>query len=97
MRPPRARARTARKAISYQSIAGLLEAEKKFRKVKGYRELQELAQKLKLHLTPQQQVVQSADRREPPLSTKSRTCSVNLLSDGTKSENHLNQGTTHNC
>jgi transposase-like protein len=38
------------------TAAGLLEAEKKFRKVKGYRELQELAQKLNPHSTPQQQV-----------------------------------------
>jgi len=38
------------------TAAGLLEAEKKFRKVKGYRELKELAAKLNPHSTPQQQV-----------------------------------------
>jgi len=38
------------------AAAGLLEAEKKFRKVKGYRELKELAAKLNRHSTPQQQV-----------------------------------------
>ncbi len=38
------------------AAAGLLEAEKKFRKVKGYRELKELAKKLNPHSTPQQQV-----------------------------------------
>jgi transposase-like protein len=38
------------------AAAGLLEAEKKFRKVKGYRELKELAAKLNPHSTPQQQV-----------------------------------------
>jgi transposase-like protein len=38
------------------TAAGLLEAEKKFRKVKGYRELKELAGKLNPHSTPQQQV-----------------------------------------
>lgn len=38
------------------TAAGLLEAEKKFRKVKGYRELKELAEKLNPHSTPQQQV-----------------------------------------
>jgi transposase-like protein len=38
------------------TAAGLLEAEKKFRKVKGYRELQELTAKLNPHSTPQQQV-----------------------------------------
>jgi transposase-like protein len=38
------------------TAAGLLEAEKKFRRVKGYRELQELAAKLNPHSTPQQQV-----------------------------------------
>src|SRR5579885_2806699 len=37
------------------TAAGLLEAEKKFRKVKGYRELTELAAKLNRHSTPQQQ------------------------------------------
>ena len=38
------------------TAAGLLEAENKFRKVRGYRELKELAEKLHLHSTPQQQV-----------------------------------------
>jgi putative transposase len=38
------------------TAAGLLEAEKKFRKLKGYRELKELAGKLNPHSTPQQQV-----------------------------------------
>jgi transposase-like protein len=38
------------------AAAGLLEAEKKFRKVKGYRHLEELARKLNPHSTPQQQV-----------------------------------------
>jgi hypothetical protein len=45
------------------TAAGLLEAEKKFRKVKGYRELKELAaklnasaEKLNPHSTPRQQV-----------------------------------------
>lgn len=42
--------------IARWTAAGLLEAEKKFRKVKGYRELQELAAKLNPHSTPQQQV-----------------------------------------
>jgi len=38
------------------AVAGLLEAEKKFRKVRGYRELEELARKLNPHSTPHQQV-----------------------------------------
>jgi hypothetical protein len=38
------------------AAAGLLEAEKKFRKVKGYRELKELAAKLNLGLHSQAQV-----------------------------------------
>ncbi|HLH54508.1 MAG TPA: hypothetical protein VKY92_12910 [Verrucomicrobiae bacterium] len=38
------------------TAAGLLEAEKKFRQVKGYRELKELAAKPNPHSTPQQQV-----------------------------------------
>jgi hypothetical protein len=38
------------------TAAGLLEAEKKFRKVKGYRELTALAGKLNPHSPPQQQV-----------------------------------------
>jgi transposase-like protein len=42
--------------IARWAAAGLLEAEKKFRKVRGYRELQELAKKLNPHSTPQQQV-----------------------------------------
>jgi transposase-like protein len=42
--------------IARWTAAGLLEAEKKFRKVKGYRELKELAAKLNPHSTPQQQV-----------------------------------------
>lgn len=42
--------------IARWTAAGLLEAENKFRKVKGYRELKELAQKLNPHSTPQQQV-----------------------------------------
>jgi putative transposase len=42
--------------IARWTAAGLLEAEKKFRKVKGYRELKELAGKLNPHSTPQQQV-----------------------------------------
>jgi transposase-like protein len=42
--------------IARWTAAGLLEAEKKFRKVKGYRELKELAQKLNPHSTPRQQV-----------------------------------------
>jgi hypothetical protein len=42
--------------IARWTAAGMLEAEKKFRKVKGYRELKELAQKLNPHWTPQQQV-----------------------------------------
>jgi len=42
--------------IARWTAAGLLEAEKKFRKVKGYRELKELARKLNSHLTPQQTV-----------------------------------------
>jgi putative transposase len=46
--------------IARWTAAGLLEAEKKFRKVKGYRELKELAGKLSrgfgMHSTPQQQV-----------------------------------------
>jgi transposase-like protein len=42
--------------IARWTAAGLLEAEKKFRKVKGYRELKELARKLNPHSTPQQQV-----------------------------------------
>jgi putative transposase len=42
--------------VARWAAAGLLEAEKKFRKVKGYRELKELATKLNPHSTPQQQV-----------------------------------------
>ncbi len=42
--------------IARWTAAGLLEAERKFRKVRGYRELKELAQKLNPHSTPQQQV-----------------------------------------
>ena len=42
--------------IARWAAAGLLEAEKKFRKVRGYRELKELAQKLNPRSTPQQQV-----------------------------------------
>ena len=42
--------------IARWTATGLLEAEKKFRKVKGYRALKELAQKLNPHSTPQQQV-----------------------------------------
>lgn len=42
--------------IARWTAAGLLEAERKFRKVRGYRELQELAKKLNPHSTPQQQV-----------------------------------------
>jgi putative transposase len=42
--------------IARWTAAGLLEAEKKFRKVKGYRELKELAGKLNPHSIPQQQV-----------------------------------------
>jgi transposase-like protein len=42
--------------IARWTAAGLLEAEKKFRRVKGYRELKELAGKLNPHSTPQQQV-----------------------------------------
>lgn len=42
--------------VARWTAAGLLEAEKKFRKVKGYRELKELAGKLNPHSTPQQQV-----------------------------------------
>lgn len=38
------------------AAAGLLEAEKKFRKVRGYRELEELTRKLNPHSTSQQQV-----------------------------------------
>ncbi|MGH9555708.1 MAG: IS256 family transposase [Terriglobales bacterium] len=42
--------------VARWTAAGLVEAEKKFRKVKGYRELKELAGKLNPHSTPQQQV-----------------------------------------
>ena len=42
--------------IARWTAAGLLEAEKKFRKVRGYRELKELAGKLNPRSTPQQQV-----------------------------------------
>ncbi len=42
--------------IARWTATGLLEAEKKFRKVKGYRELKELTAKLNPHSTPQQQV-----------------------------------------
>jgi transposase-like protein len=42
--------------IARWTAAGLLEAEKKFRKVRGYRELGELARKLNPRSTPQQQV-----------------------------------------
>lgn len=42
--------------IARWAAAGLVEAESKFRKVRGYRELQELAKKLNPHSTPQQQV-----------------------------------------
>lgn len=42
--------------IARWTAAGLVEAERKFRKVRGYRELKELAQKLNPHSTPQQQV-----------------------------------------
>ncbi len=42
--------------IARWTAAGLLEGEKKFRKVKGYRELGELGRKLNPHSTPQQQV-----------------------------------------
>jgi len=42
--------------IARWTAAGLLEAKKKLRKVKGYRELGELARKLNPHSTPQQQV-----------------------------------------
>lgn len=38
------------------AAAGLLEAEKKFRKVKGYRELVELARKLNPQSTSQEKV-----------------------------------------
>ena len=38
------------------TAVGLLKAEKKSRKVKGYRELKELAGKLNPHSTPQKQV-----------------------------------------
>src|SRR3990170_1811277 len=41
--------------IARWTAAGLLEAEKKFRKVRGYRELKELAGKLNPRSTPQQQ------------------------------------------
>ena len=42
--------------IARWTVAGLLDAEKKFRRVKGYRELQELARKLNPGLHSQQQV-----------------------------------------
>jgi transposase-like protein len=42
--------------IARWAAAGLVEAEKKFRRVKGYRELKELAAKLNPHSTSQQQV-----------------------------------------
>ena len=42
--------------IARWTAAGLVEAEKKFRKVRGYRELGELARKLNPRSTPQQQV-----------------------------------------
>jgi putative transposase len=42
--------------IARWTAAGLMEAEAKFRKVKGYRELKELAGKLNPHSIPQQQV-----------------------------------------
>jgi hypothetical protein len=37
-------------------VTGLLEAEKKFRKVKGFRDLEILQRKLNLSLTQQEQV-----------------------------------------
>jgi hypothetical protein len=43
---------TGRAAITWTAV-GLLEAEKKFRKVKGYRELKELAARLNPHSTLQ--------------------------------------------
>ena len=43
-------------ADSYHGAAGLLEAEKKFRKVKGYRELKELNRILNPELHSQAQV-----------------------------------------
>jgi putative transposase len=42
--------------IARWAAAGLAEAESKFRKVRGYRKLQALAQKLNPHSTSQQQV-----------------------------------------
>jgi transposase-like protein len=42
--------------VARWTAAGLLEAERKFRKVRGYRELGELAHKLNPRSTPQQQV-----------------------------------------
>jgi len=42
--------------IARWTAAGLLEAEKKFRKVKGYRELKELERKLNPELHSQAQV-----------------------------------------
>jgi hypothetical protein len=79
------------------TAAGLLEAEKKFRKGKGYRELKELAAKLSAwhewlnpHSTPQPQVAYSADRREPPVSTKSGTCSADVQSDIDSEPNQAN-------
>jgi hypothetical protein len=47
----------------------LLEAEKKFRKGKGYRELDILQRKLNPPLTHQEQVTSRAESREPLLST----------------------------
>ncbi len=42
--------------VARWTATGLLEAEKKFRKLKGYREVEGLARKLNPHSTPQQQV-----------------------------------------
>jgi hypothetical protein len=57
------------------TAAGWLETEKKFRKVKSYRERQELERKLNPELHSQQQVTWDATPREPAFSTKSGTCS----------------------
>ncbi len=76
--------------IARWTAAGLLEAEKKFRKVKGYRELGALHRRLNPDcscgscqehrqnepgLHSRAQVAYSAARREPPVSTKPGTCS----------------------
>jgi hypothetical protein len=55
------------------TATGLLEAEKKFRKVKGFRELEILQRKLNPSLTQQEQVAYRARSPEPPLSTKPGT------------------------